>query len=94
MRSKIVQRILDETPKEVKIFVKLYGNVVVRVHQIMKEKGISSKELAEQPGEAPSELSKWLNDDHNLTLRSLAKLQAELGDTLLYVSGKSPEGGK
>jgi len=34
----------------------------------------------------PSEISKWLDGDHNLTLRSIAKLEAELGVELLCVS--------
>lgn len=50
MRSKILQQILDETPKEVEIFVKLYGDIVMRVHQIIKEKAISQKDLAERLG--------------------------------------------
>jgi transcriptional regulator with XRE-family HTH domain len=88
MRSKILQQILDETPKEVEIFVKLYGDIVVRVHQIIKEKGISQKDLAERLGKTPSEISKWLSGDHNFTLRSLAKLQAELDEIILYVARK------
>ena len=34
MRSKIAQRILDETPKDVEIFVRLYSDITVRINQI------------------------------------------------------------
>ena len=34
----------------------------------------------------PSEISKWLNGEHNFTLRSLAKLSAELGVPLIEVT--------
>lgn len=88
MRSKIAQRIIDETPEEVKIFVKKYGDLVVRVHQVLREKGITQKELAKRMDKTPSEISKWLSGDHNLTLRSIAKLEAELGVDLLHVSKK------
>ena len=85
MRSPVFQRILDKTPKEVEIFVRLYADIVVRVNQLLKEKGYSQKDLAEKLDKRPSEISKWLNGDHNFTLRSIAKLEAELGETILYV---------
>lgn len=85
MRSKIAKRIIEETPLEVKIFVKKYGDIVVRAHQILKEKGITQKELAARLDKSPSEISKWLSGNHNLTLRSIAKLEAELGADLIYI---------
>lgn len=88
MRSKVLKEILVETPNEVDVFVKLYGDIVVRVYQILKEKGISQKDLAERLGKAPSEISKWLNGGHNFTLASIAKLQAELGEIIIYVPKK------
>lgn len=88
MRSKILQEILDETPKDVEIFVQMYGDIVVRVNELMKEKGYSQKELAEKMGKKPSEISKWLNGNHNLTLRSLAKLEAELGEAIINIPSR------
>ncbi len=88
MRSKIAQQILDETPEEVNIFVKQYADIVVRVHQLLREKGWTQKDLAIKMEKTPSEISKWLNGDHNFTLRSLAKLQAELGQEIIYVPKK------
>lgn len=85
MRSKIAQRILDETPKEVDVFVRWYGDVVVLVKKIMDEKGYTQRDLAKKLDKSPSEISKWLNGEHNFTLRSLAKLEAELGETILYI---------
>jgi len=85
MRSKVFQRILDNTPKDVEIFVDWYADLVVRINQLIRENNISKKELAEKMGKKPSEISKWLNGEHNFTLRSLAKLSAELGEPLLEV---------
>ena len=85
MRSKIYQQLLDETPEHTKIFVEKYADLVVRIHEILEQKGISQNGLAENLGKKPSEISKWLNGDHNFTLRSIAKLEAELGETLLVV---------
>lgn len=38
MRSKIFQEILDETPEDVKIFVRLYANLVIRINQLSGKK--------------------------------------------------------
>ena len=85
MRSTVFQRILDKTPEDVKIFTRHYGDLVVRINFLLKEKGYSQKDLAEKLDKKPSEISKWLKGDHNFTLRSLAKLEAELGAPLFYV---------
>jgi transcriptional regulator with XRE-family HTH domain len=88
MRSKIFQEILDETPKDVEIFVRLYADLVLRINQILREKGYTQKSLAENLDKKPSEIHKWLHGEHNFTLRSIAKLEAELGEVLLEVPAR------
>ena len=88
MRSRIAKKLLDETPAEVRIFVRKYGDIVVRVHQLLRDKGWTQKDLAGRLEKTPSEVSKWLSGDHNFTLRSLAKLEAELGAEIIYVPKK------
>lgn len=85
MRSKITRRILDETPEDVKVFVDWYSDVVMLVKNIMEEKGYTQRDLAKKLDKSPSEISKWLKGEHNFTLRSLAKLQVELGEPILYI---------
>ena len=90
MRSKVLQRILDKTPTDVEIFVDKYTDLVLRINQILREKGYSQKNLADKLDKRPSEIHKWLNGDHNFTLRSIAKLEAELGEILLEVPSRKP----
>jgi len=90
MRSKVLQRILDKTPKDVEIFVDKYADLVLRINQILREKGYTQKSLAEKLEKRPSEIHKWLNGDHNFTMRSIAKLEAELGEILLEVPVRKP----
>lgn len=85
MRSKIADKILAKTPKDVEIYVRLYGDIVVRIHELIQENGFNQQKLAEKMDKKPSEISKWLNGDHNFTIRSLAKLQAELGEPIINV---------
>jgi transcriptional regulator with XRE-family HTH domain len=88
MRSKTVDRLLKSTPKDIEIFVDWYADILVRINLLLHEKGITKKELAANLDKKPSEISKWLSGEHNFTLRSLAKLSAELGELLLEVPKK------
>jgi len=85
MRSKVAQRILDKISPDVEIFVRLYSDIVVRVNELIEEKGWTQKELAEKMGKKPSEINRWLRGEYNFTLRSIAKLEAELGEPILAV---------
>jgi transcriptional regulator with XRE-family HTH domain len=86
MRSKVAEKIQKETPEEVRIFVRQYTDIVLRINQILKAKGYTQKDLAEKMKKKPSEINKWLKGSHNLTLKTLAKLEAELGEPIIYTS--------
>jgi transcriptional regulator with XRE-family HTH domain len=86
MKSKVAERIQAETPEEVRIFVRQYTDIVLRINQILKAKGYTQKSLAEKMNKRPSEINKWLKGSHNLTLKTLAKLEAELGEPIIYTS--------
>jgi len=85
MKSIVVQRMMANMPADVKIYVEKYADIVVRINQLLKEKGYSQKDLAEMLDKSPSEISKWLAGDHNFTLKSISKIEAELGETIIYV---------
>lgn len=85
MRAKFLQEIIDETPKDVVVTVRWYADLTFRINQLLKQKGMSQKDLAIALDKKPSEINKWLKGEHNFTLRSLAKLQVELGEELLHI---------
>ncbi|HXB91862.1 MAG TPA: helix-turn-helix transcriptional regulator [Puia sp.] len=86
MRSKVGKEIMKETPAEVRIFVRQYTDIVININRILREKGYTQKDLAMKMGKKPSEINKWLNGNHNLTLKTLAKLEAQLGEPIIYTS--------
>lgn len=88
MRSKVAKKILEETPEEIKIFVRQYTDIVLRIYQILEAKGYTQKDLADKMKKKPSEINKWLKGNHNLTLKTLAKLEAELGEPIIHTSKK------
>jgi len=88
MRSKVAKRIQNETPADVRIFVRQYTDIVIRINEILRAKGYTQKDLAIKLKKKPSEINKWLKGNHNLTLKTIAKLEAELGEPVIYTSRK------
>ncbi len=85
MRSKTTQRILDRTNEETKVFVKKHADLIVRINQLLGERGYTQRKLADLLEKSPSEINKWLKGEHNFTLRSICKLEVELGEALISV---------
>lgn len=76
MKNKLFKSIVDNAPKEAEVFVEKYTALILRINQILRDKGISQKKLADAMDKKPSEISRWLNGGQNLTLKSIAKLEA------------------
>jgi transcriptional regulator with XRE-family HTH domain len=70
---------IDEMPLENKIFVDKSLEITQFIFQVLENKGLKQKDLAEKMGKTEAEISKWLGGMHNYTLRSLAKIEAALG---------------
>lgn len=88
MKSDFVKNMIKNMPEDVKLFSSLYADLIVRINESLKSQNISKKELAERLDKNPSEISKWLNGNHNLTLKSICKLQVELGVKLIEIPKK------
>ena len=86
MRNKVAKKIREETPDEVRIFVRQYTDIVLRINYLMQVKGYTQRFLAQKLNKKPSEINKWLKGNHNLTLKTLAKLEAELGEPIIFTS--------
>ena len=65
-----------------------YTDIVLRINQILHSKGYTQKDLANKMNKRPSEINKWLKGNHNLTLKTLARLEAELGEPIISISTK------
>ncbi|MFT3948522.1 MAG: helix-turn-helix transcriptional regulator [Agriterribacter sp.] len=86
MRSKIAKKIQSETPEELRIFVRQYTDIIIRINELLEVKGYTQKDLADKLNKSPSEINKWLKGNHNLTLKTIAKLEAQLGKPIIYVN--------
>ena len=82
--SNLFKEILNNLPQKEKNFDRLSAGIAAKLRVILNEKGILQKEFAERLEKKESEISKWLSGDHNFTLKSVARIEAELDTQLLY----------
>ncbi|MBK7970012.1 MAG: helix-turn-helix transcriptional regulator [Bacteroidetes bacterium] len=85
MRSESTRRILNRTTAETKLFVRKYASIILRINQLLRDKNLTQAALADKMGKKPSEVSRWLSGEHNLTLRSICKIEAELECDIISV---------
>lgn len=79
MRSQTVKNILKRTPKSTHIFVRKCADITLRVNEL-----IAQKEPYLDVVEG-SEVKKWIDGQHTLSLEDISKLEYELGATILEV---------
>lgn len=69
--------------QDVKIYVELAFKIADQIDFILKKQGKTQRDLAAALGKSESEISKWLTGEHNFTFRSIAKIQAVLGESIV-----------
>ena len=80
---KLFRQIVDETPAELKTQLRFSDSIAEKIDGILKERGMSQRELAKNTGKTEAEVSRWLGGTHNFTLRTLAKISTVLGEDLI-----------
>ena len=69
---------------EIEAFVEKNLAITEKVFKALEAKGWSHAQLAAAMGKSASELSKWLSGMHNLTLKSIIKMETALGIELIH----------
>ena len=54
--------------------------------EILKEKGLTQKDLAKMLHKRDSEISKWLTGRHNFTTQTIARIQSALGCNIISIA--------
>jgi transcriptional regulator with XRE-family HTH domain len=70
-------------PEDIERFVQKNLDISQQVYAHLDEKGWSQKDFAKALGKTEAEVSKWLSGMHNLTLRSIAKMEAVLDQDII-----------
>ena len=82
-------KIIDERRKHVspqtRESVGLSFQIVDRIHEILEQKGMKQKDLANLLGKKEAEISKWMRGTHNFTIDTLVSIENALHSPILEV---------
>lgn len=78
-KENILDQWLDQNgDKEINIFVEKNLAITEKIRLALDLKGWKAQDLAKAMNKKPSEVSKWLSGLHNLTLKSIIKMETAL----------------
>jgi DNA-binding Xre family transcriptional regulator len=80
---------IKSIPADRRIFIDKSIAIAHRIFQVMEEKGLNQKHLANKMDISEEEVNKLLGGMHNLNLRMIAKLEAALETTMVSIPGDS-----
>ena len=89
-RSDILEKRRRLVSPEARASVALSFRIVDRIHNILDEKGLKQKDLAERLGKSEAEISKWMRGTHNFTIDTIASIEAALDAPILQVYHSQP----
>jgi len=83
--------IMDEVRKryltpEIQKQVDLQVMIANRIYDLLEQKGMSQKDLAQKLGKTETEVSRWLCGTHNITMATLAKIAVALDDDIIVAT--------
>lgn len=66
--------------------VQLSADIIARIDFLLKQKGMTQKDLARKMGRSEAVISRWTSGFPNLTLKSIAEISTALGEPLVRVT--------
>lgn len=90
--AQLFHQVLDETPESLKTQVQLSFEVSDRIDALLKQKGMTQKELARLTHTSEAAVSKWLSGTHNFTFSTIGKISAVLGAPIINVASSTNNG--
>ena len=87
--NKIMDEIRSTISPEMKLQMELSVSIANRIYNILEKKGMSQKDFAKLMGKTETEVSRWLSGTHNLTMATICKISAALGEDIIKVASHS-----
>jgi len=86
-KNNIIGDWLKENPNpEIDKLISRNLDITEKVRKVLELNGWSKARFAKEMGKNPSEVSKWLSGMHNLTMKSIIKMEMALGIDLIHTS--------
>ena len=89
-RNSILEKRRASVNPDIRKSVALSFRIVDRIHEILEEKGLKQKDLAERLGKSEAEISKWMRGTHNFTIDTLSSIESALDAPILEVYHSRP----
>ena len=86
IQNKLFRDCLATIPEDQKAEFDLSFGIAERLSEILKDKGLTQKDLAKMLNKRDSEISKWLTGRHNFTTQTIASIQNALGCNLINIA--------
>ena len=89
--NRIMDEIRSSISPEMKLQMELSVAIANRIYEILEAKGMSQKDFAHLMGKTETEVSRWLSGTHNLTMATICKISAALGEDVIRVADYAAE---
>lgn len=76
---------------DIKRYVEHSFDIVDQIQVILDRQGKTQRDLANLLGKKESEISKWMRGTHNFTLKSIAKIETVLAETIVLTPSKAQQ---
>lgn len=83
--NRLMDEIRSTISPEMKMQMDMSVAIANRIYEILESKGMTQKDLAKLLGKTETEVSRWLSGTHNLTLATICKISAALGEDVVKV---------
>ena len=83
--SEMFQQEIAKVPIDLKLELDLSCAIADKIDAILKKKGMTQKEFAKKMNKTEAEVSRWLSGTHNFTLKTIAKITAVLGESIVTI---------
>lgn len=90
MHNTLFHNQLGKVSPEVKKEMSWSASIVDRIDILLKEKGMTHRELAAKIGCNETQIVRWTKGFPNFTIATIAKLSVALGEDLINVNVKQP----
>lgn len=84
-KSSLIEERRRKVNPEIRRMVDLSFKIVDRIHDILQDKGLKQKDLAQLLGKKESEISRWMRGTHNFTIDTLISIEDALGEPIIAV---------
>lgn len=94
MNQEIRKKYLDrkkENAKKTSSYVDLSDNIAISILEALKKAKINKTEFAKRIGKDTSVISRWLNGQHNFTVKTIVDIENALNQKIVFTSNKINE---